>query len=147
MYYHQPSSQLIPQTMRKTNGVRSNKLDKNRIFTSKRNPRRVSEAVYSSKFDSSSNPNVVLRSTHDPTNSPNAAPRATHDLRQTTTDALGIDTHDEPGMLLYHLLRLALSFWATVSLRNSSNKDETRLRSTHTIKNRETREKVNQHSI
>ena len=93
--------------MRKTNGVRSNKLDKDRIFISKRNPWRVSEAIYSYKFDSSSNPNSVLRSIHDPTISPNAAPRSTHVLRQIATDVLGIDTrsHDESGMLWYYLLR------------------------------------------
>ena len=57
--------------------------------------------IYSTKFDSLSNTNAVLRSTHDPTNSPNAAPRSAHDLRQTATNALGIDTrsHEEPGML------------------------------------------------
>ena len=148
MYYLQPSSQLISQTVWKTNGVRLNKLDKDRTFTSKWNPRRVSEAIYSSEFDFSSNPNTVLRSTHDPTNSPNAssrlthnptnspnaASRSTHDLHQTATDTLGVDTwpHDEPGMLWYHLLRptrenilfLAPSFWATTNLRNSSNGDE-----------------------
>ena len=48
MYYLQPSSQLIPQTMWKINEARSNKLDKDRIFTSKWNPRRVSEVIYSS---------------------------------------------------------------------------------------------------
>jgi len=48
------------------------------IFTSKRNPRRVFETIYSIEFDSSSNPNVVMRSTHDPIYSPNAAPRSTH---------------------------------------------------------------------
>ena len=76
------------------------------MFTSKRNPRRVSKAIYSFKFDFSSNPNAFLRSTHDPTKSPNTAPRSTHDLHQTATNAFGINTrsHDEPGMLWYHLL-------------------------------------------
>jgi len=57
--------------------------------------------IYSTKFDSLSNPNAVLRSTNDPTNRPNVALRLTHDVRQTTTNALGINTrsHDEPGML------------------------------------------------
>jgi len=82
------------------------KLDKDRIFTSKWNPIRVS-TIYS-KFHSLCNPNIVLRSTHDPTNSPNAALRSTHDLHQTITNALRIDTqsHNEPGMLWYHLLRV-----------------------------------------
>jgi len=63
--------------------------------------------IYSTKFDSLSNLNTVLRSTHDPTNSPNATSRSTHDLRQTATNALGIDTqsHDEPGKPWYYLLR------------------------------------------
>ena len=38
--------------------------------------------IYSTKFDSLSNPNAVLRLTHDPTNNPNAALRSTHDLCQ-----------------------------------------------------------------
>jgi len=56
--------------------------------------------IYSTKFDSLSNPNDVLRLTNDPTNSLNAALRSTHDLRQTATNVLEINTwsHDEPGM-------------------------------------------------
>ena len=61
------------------------KLDKDEIFTSKWNSKRVFKMIYSTKFDSSSNSNAVLRSTHDPTNSSNAAPRSTYDLRQTAT--------------------------------------------------------------
>jgi len=69
------------------------KLDKDIVFTSRRNSWRVSEVIYSSKFDSSSNPNAVLRLTYDPINSSNAAQRSTHDLCQTVTNTLGIDTN------------------------------------------------------
>jgi len=57
-------------------------------------------------LDSLSTSHVVLRSTHDPINSPNADPRSTHDLRQSATYAFRITrwSHDEPGMLWYHLL-------------------------------------------
>ena len=110
MYYLWPSSHF-PQSNTKANGVRSKKLDKDRIFTSKWNLRRVSETIYSTESNSLSNANVVLRSTHDLTNSPNAAPRSTHDLRQTATNALGINTrsHDESGMLWYHLLQVRVT--------------------------------------
>ena len=123
--------------MRKTNRVRSKKLDKDRIFTSRRNPRSVFEAIYSFKFDSSSNPNAVLRSTHDPTNSPNAASRSMHDLRQTSTNALGIDTrsHDDPGMLRYHLLHAGQQ-----PTRNPPMRDRCSQRCTHTTKQRNNRE-------
>ena len=72
------------------------------------NPRRISETIYFTKFDSLSNLNVILRSTQNPTNSPNAALRSTHDLRQTAINALEIDTrsHDELEMLWYHLSRM-----------------------------------------
>jgi len=129
--------------MRQTNEVRSNKLDKDRIFTSGRNLWRVSEVIYSYKFDSSSNLNVVLRLTYDPTNSPSADPRSTHDLRQTATDALGIDTrsHDEPGMLWYHLLRSTQQ-----PMRNPPIEIVAAEKYPHD-KNKETREKSNQHNI
>ena len=81
MYYFQPSSQLIPQTMRKTNGVRSKKLDKDRFFTWEQNPRRVSKMIYSCELIpraiqtlfwdrytiSAKQPPMPLESTHDPT--------------------------------------------------------------------------------
>ena len=105
MYYLWPS-QWFPQSNAKANGVRLNKLNKDRIFTLRWNPRRVSETIYSTKSDSLSNANAALRSTHDPTNNSNAALRLTQDLRHIATNALGINTrfNDEPGMFWYHLL-------------------------------------------
>ena len=49
MYFLQPSSQLIPQSNAEIMEL-DKKLDKDRIFTSTRNPRRVSEAICSFKL-------------------------------------------------------------------------------------------------
>ena len=135
MYYLQPSSQWFPQSNAKANGVRS-LIDKDMIFTSKWNPRRVFETIYSTESYSLNNVNVVLRSSNDPTNCPNAAPRSTHDLCQTTTNALRIDTrsHVEPRMLWYHLLRARQQ-----PARNLIDATEKYPK----IKNKETREKAN----
>ena len=64
------------------------------IFISTRNPRRVSEVIYSTNLIPRAIYTLFLRSTDDPTNSPNAAPRSTHDLRQSATDAL--ESTDDP---------------------------------------------------
>ena len=144
MYYLRPSSQWFPQSNAKANGVRLNKLDKDRIFILRWNPRRVSKTIYSTESDSLSNENAVLRSTHDHTNSPNAAPRSTHDLHQTATNALGISTrsHDKPGMLWYHLLHARQQ-----PMRNLPNRDRRSRRCTHMTRTEKPREKANQHSI
>jgi len=101
--------------------------------------------IYSSELIPRAIQMLFLRSTRDPTNSPNAAPRSTHDLRQTATNALGIDTrsHYELGMLWYHLLRALVQ----QPMRNLPTGDRCSRRSTQHVKNREIIEKNNQHSI
>ena len=82
-------------------------MDKDRNFTSKWNPRRVSKWFTQPKIDpvwTIQRCSEIDTWSHEQTN---VAPRSTYDLCWIDHNALGIDTQSQPNLMLwYHLLRL-----------------------------------------